>query len=152
MAWGSRYLAQHENASPWQVYVVLSDGDCTEGQTWEAAMAAAHFGLDNLVAVVDDNQRLVTGPTRQVMNLEPLAAKWESFGWHVRHVDGHDVGAVRDVLEAARRPEAAPGRPRIVLARTVKGKGISFMENNDAWHAGHLTEAQYTAALAELKG
>jgi transketolase len=152
MAWGSRYLAQHENASPWQVYVVLSDGDCTEGQTWEAAMAAAHFGLDNLVAVVDDNQRLVTGPTRQVMNLEPLAAKWESFGWHVRHVDGHDVGAVRDVLEAARRPEAAPGRPRIVLARTVKGKGISFMENNDAWHAGHLTEAQYSAALAELKG
>lgn len=151
MAWGCRYLTEHEGAPLCGVYVVLSDGDCTEGQTWEAAMAAAHFGLDNLVAIVDDNHRFVTGPTQQVMSLEPFAAKWESFGWHVRQVDGHDVAAIRDVLDAVRRPGAAPGRPRIVLARTVKGKGISFMENNDAWHAGHLTDEQHAAALKELE-
>lgn len=152
MAWGSRHLARCEAAPPCDVFVVLSDGDCTTGQTWEAAMSAAHFGLDNLIAVVDDNQRLVTGPTVRVTSLEPLAAKWESFGWHVLHVDGHDVAAIREVLEAARRPEEAPGQPRIVLAQTVKGKGISFMENNDAWHAGHLTEEQRAAALKELEG
>jgi transketolase len=151
MAWGCRHLAQHEGARPCHVFVVLSDGDCTEGQTWEAAMAAAHMGLDNLIAIVDDNQRLVTGPTHQVTRLEPLAAKWESFGWHVQQVDGHDVGAVREVLDAARRPETARGHPRIVLARTVKGKGISFMENADAWHAGHLTDEQHAAALKELE-
>ena len=150
MAWGTRYLAQHEGARPCQVFVVLSDGDCTEGQTWEAAMAAAQLGLDNLIAVVDDNQRFVTGPTHQVMNLAPFAAKWESFGWHGQQVDGHDLEAIRVALDAARQPETARGRPRVILARTVKGKGVSFMENNDAWHAGHLTVEQHAAALKEL--
>jgi transketolase len=150
MAWGARHLAQHEGTRPCQVFVVLSDGDCTEGQTWEAAMAASQFGLDNLVAIVDDNQRFVTGPTHQVMNLAPFAAKWESFGWHGQRVDGHDLEAIRLALDAAQRPELAPGRPRVILARTVKGKGVSFMEDNDAWHAGHLTAEQHAAALKEL--
>ena len=150
MAWGARYLARHEGARLCQVFVVLSDGDCTEGQTWEAAMAASQLGLDNLIAIVDDNQRFVTGPTHQVMNLAPFAAKWESFGWHGQRVDGHDLEAIRLALDAAQRPELAPGRPRVILARTVKGKGVSFMEDNDAWHAGHLTAEQHAAALKEL--
>lgn len=130
--------------------MVLSDGDCTEGQTWEAAMSAAHFGLDNLMAIVDDNRRYVTGPSDTVMRLTPLAAKWESFGWQVTTVDGHDLAAIRDTLDLLRQPEAAPGRPRVVLARTLKGKGVSFMEDNDSWHAGHLTPEQAAQALREL--
>jgi transketolase len=132
--------------------VVLSDGDCTEGQTWEAAMAASHFGLDNLIAIVDENQRFVTGPTGRVMRLTPLDGKWESFGWHVQRVDGHDVAELREAVDVARRAETAPGCPRVILARTLKGKGVSFMEGNDAWHAGHLSEEQHRAALKELEG
>ncbi len=150
MAWGARYRTRHEGAQPVRVVAVLSDGECTAGQTWEAAMAAAHFGLDNLVAIVDDNDRFVTGPRNAVMNLDPLAAKWTAFGWHVLEVDGHDLPALIDVLETAREPETAPGRPRVVIAHTVKGKGVSFMEASDGWHAGHLTAEQYRAAMAEV--
>ena len=113
-------------------------------------MAAAHFGLDNLVAIVDDNNRFVTGPRNCVMTLDPFGAKWAAFGWHVAEVDGHDLPAVIAALEAARRPEPAPGKPRLVIAHTVKGKGVSFMEASDGWHAGHLTADQYQAALAEV--
>lgn len=150
MAWGGRYRAQREGAPPVGVFAVLSDGECTAGQTWEAAMAAAHFGLDNLVAIVDDNNRFVTGPRNSVMTLDPFGAKWAAFGWHVVEVDGHDLPAVIDALETARRPETAPGKPRLILAHTVKGKGVSFMEDSDGWHAGHLTADQYQAALAEV--
>ena len=106
-------------------------------------MAAAHFGLDNLVAIVDDNNRFVTGPRNSVMTLDPFGAKWAAFGWHVAEVDGHDLPAVIDVLETARRPETAPGKPRLVIAHTVKGKGVPFMEASDGWHVGHLTADQY---------
>jgi transketolase len=150
MAWGARYRTRNEGAQPVRVVAVLSDGECTAGQTWEAAMAAAHFGLDNLVAIVDDNDRFVTGPRNAVMNLDPLAAKWTAFGWHVLEVDGHDLPALIDVLETAREPETATGRPRVVIAHTVKGKGVSFMEASDGWHAGHLTAEQYRAAMAEV--
>jgi len=150
MAWGARYRARATGAPPAGVFAVLSDGECTAGQTWEAAMAAAHFGLDNLVAIVDDNDRFVTGPRNTVMTLDPFAAKWAAFGWHVMEVDGHDLPALIDVLEKARRPEVAAGRPRVIIARTVKGKGVSFMEASDGWHAGHLTADQYQAARAEV--
>lgn len=150
MAWGARYRTAHEGAPPCGVVAVLSDGECTAGQTWEAALAAAHFGLENLVAVVDDNDRFVTGPRNSVMTLDPFAAKWAAFGWHVQEVDGHDLSALIDVLETARRPETAPGKPRLILARTVKGKGVSFMEASDGWHAGHLTAEQYQAAMEEV--
>jgi transketolase len=150
MAWGGRYRTQHEGTSPVGVFAVLSDGECTAGQTWEAAMSAAHLGLENLVAVVDDNNRFVTGPRNVVMTLDPFGAKWAAFGWHVLEVDGHDLPALIQTLAAARRPETAPGKPRLVLARTVKGKGVSFMEASDGWHAGHLTAEQYQAAMAEV--
>ncbi len=150
MAWGARYRARAAGVPPVGVFAVLSDGECTAGQTWEAAMAAAHFALDNLVAIVDDNDRFVTGPRNAVMTLDPFAAKWAAFGWHVMEVDGHDVPALIDVLASARRPEVAPGRPRVVIARTVKGKGVSFMEASDGWHAGHLTDEQYRTAMEEV--
>ena len=152
MAWGCRYLATHEGARPCRAFVVLSDGDCTEGQTWEAAMAASHFGLDNLIAIVDDNQRFVTGPTQQVMNLQPsppngrasagTCSRWTATTWQ----------AIRDVLDGqrpagdgARAPADRPG------ADDRRARAISFMESNDAWHAGHLTDEQYRAALKELE-
>lgn len=150
MAWGARYRTKHEAAPPVGIFAVLSDGECTAGQTWEAAMSAAHFGVDNLVAVVDDNNRFVTGPRNAVMTLDPFGAKWVAFGWHVLEVDGHDLPALIQTLAAARRLETAPGKPRVVLARTVKGKGVSFMEASDGWHAGHLTAEQYQAAMAEV--
>jgi transketolase len=150
MAWGGRYRTQHEGVSPVGVFAVLSDGECTAGQTWEAAMSAAHLGLENLVAVVDDNNRFVTGPRNALMTLDPFGAKWAAFGWHVLEVDGHDLPALIQTLAAARHPETAPGKPRLVLARTVKGKGVSFMEASDGWHAGHLTAEQYQAAMAEV--
>jgi transketolase len=150
MAWGARYRRHREGAPGVTVFAVLSDGECTAGQTWEAAMAASHMQLDNLVAIVDDNDRYVTGPRDHVMRLEPFGAKWEAFGWHVVEVDGHDLAALSEALEATRRPETAPGRPRLLRARTVKGKGVSFMEASDGWHAGHLTEAQHAAAMREV--
>lgn len=150
MAWGARYRARATGGPPVGVFAVLSDGECTAGQTWEAAMAAAHFGLDNLVAIVDDNDRFVTGPRNTVMTLDPFAAKWAAFGWHVSEVDGHDLPAIMEALAQARAVETAPGKPRVVIARTVKGKGVSFMEASDGWHAGHLTVEQYQTAMAEV--
>jgi transketolase len=150
MAWGARYRRDREGTPDITVFAALSDGECTAGQTWEAAMAASHMKLDNLVAIVDDNDRYVTGPRNRVMTLDPFPAKWTAFGWHVVDVDGHDLGALSEALEAARRPDTAPGQPRLVHARTVKGKGVSFMEASDGWHAGHLTEAQHAAAMREV--
>jgi transketolase len=151
MAWGLRHGAGRQGEAP-HVFVVLSDGDCTEGQTWEAAMAAAHFGLDRLVAVVDDNQRMVTGLTERIMTLSPFAEKWRAFGWHVLEADGHDLTALGEGLDEAVRPEAAPGRPRVIIARTLKGKGVSFMEGSDGWHAGHLGPELHRQAMGELSG
>jgi len=102
------------------------------------------------VAVVDDNDRFVTGPRKAVMALDPFPAKWAAFGWHVAEVDGHDLPAIMEALAQARRPETAPEKPRVILAHTIKGKGVSFMEASDGWHAGHLTAEQYQAAMAEV--
>jgi transketolase len=126
-----------------RVFVLLGDGELQEGSNWEAAMAAAHHGLDNLVAIVDRN-RYQTGPTEEMMRLEPLAAKWQAFGWQVRDVDGHDLDEVVAALEAV--PLAA-GRPSAILARTTKGQGVSFLENH---HMARLDPERLRAALAEL--
>jgi transketolase len=131
-----------------RVYVLLGDGDLNEGQTWEAAMFARHQGLDNLVAVIDRNGLQYVGPTEEVLALEPLAAKWESFGWHVVEVaDGHDVAAL---LEAFDEALAVSGKPAVLIAHTVKGKGVSFMEHQLGWHGAAPDAAQYAAAMREL--
>lgn len=150
MAWAAKHTYKH-NKPPYNVYVIVGDGECTEGQTWEAVMTAAHFELDNLIAIVDYNKYIISGTTHEVMNLEPFTAKWENFGWHVQMIDGHDIGEIITAVQKAKEHETAPNKPRVIIANTIKGKGIEFMENDAIhWHAGHLDEKQYEQCKKEL--
>jgi len=133
---------------PSRVYVVMGDGELAEGQLWEAAMAAARFKVDNLTAIVDRNRIQATGPTREIFDIPDVAEKWRAFGWHVLAVDGHDVGAVLDVLDEA---AAKKGVPSVIVADTVKGKGVSFAENSAAFHNAALSREQYDKALSEIE-
>ena len=139
-------LAARMDDSPTRVFTLMGDGELAEGSNWEAAQAAAHYRLDRLVAILDHNKLQITGKTRDVMCNEPLADKWQAFGWHVRSVDGHDYAA----LTAALTTPPPAGQPLCVLAETVKGKGISFMENVGKWHHGVPSPEQFTQAVAEL--
>jgi transketolase len=130
-----------------RVYCILGDGEIAEGQIWEASMAAAHFKLDNLVAFLDSNRLQATGACSDRFNTYPHREKWESFGWAVTEVDGHDMAAIVAVLD---RIEQEKGRPHLVIAHTLKGKGVSFAEGKVAFHNGTLTQAQYDQALGEL--
>ena len=130
------------------VFTVLGDGECEEGQVWEAAMSAAKYKLDNLCAFVDLNGLQIDGKTADVMPTAPVDKKFEAFNWNVLTLDGHDCAAVADALEQAK---AAQGRPTVILARTVKGKGVSFMENNAGWHGKAPNDEQYEQAIAELR-
>ena len=141
-------LAGRLNSQNYQVYVLLGDGECDEGQVWEGAMAAAHFKLDNLVAIIDNNGIQLDGWTRDIMNLEPLNKKWQSFGWRVFEVDGHDFSQLIEAFEQAKRVK---GRPSIIIAHTVKGKGVSFMENNVDFHGKAPNAEQVEIALKELE-
>ena len=131
---------------PWRVYALLSDGECDEGSTWEAALAAPQLGAANLTAIVDYNKIQSLGRVDEVLPLEPFADKWRAFGWAVDEVDGHDVAALRRVLDRTTPQD----RPRCVLAHTVKGKGVSFMEDDLLWHYRTPRGAELEAALAEL--
>ena len=133
---------------PSRVFVIMGDGELSEGQLWEAAMAAPRFQVDNLTGIVDRNRIQATGPTKEVFDIPDIEKKWESFGWHVTTIDGHDVAQIVEALEAAERVK---GRPSVIVADTVKGKGISFAEHNPAFHNGLLTEDQYRQAMAELQ-
>ncbi len=140
-------LAARLDARNYRVYCLLGDGELNEGQNWEAAMAAAHYSLDNLVAIVDRNGLQNDGFVVDIMNTEPLRDKWESFGWHVLEVDGHDLTQVLDALE---RAADVKGKPTVIIARTIKGKGVSFMENNPDFHGKAPTAEETERALAEL--
>lgn len=131
----------------YRVYTILGDGEIEEGQTWEAAMAAAKYKLDNLCAVVDVNGLQIDGKTSDVMPSEPLDKKYEAFGWHVIHCDGHDYEDIEAAFEAAK---TVKGKPTMILANTVKGKGISYMENNAGWHGKAPNQEQYETGKAEL--
>ncbi len=131
------------------VYVLMGDGELQEGQTWEAAMAASKFRLGNLTAIIDRNRLQLYDQVANTMNLEPLAAKWRAFGWRVRETDGHDIARL---LTSLRRTRELVSRPTIVIANTIKGKGVSFMENNPAWHSRPITSAEASQALRELGG
>ena len=138
-------LAAKMDATDVRVFTLLGDGELAEGSNWEAAMAAAHYKLDNLVAILDHNTLQITGHTHDVMSNEPLDKKWRAFGWEVRIVDGHDYAAMTVAL-------ATPptGRPLFIIANTVKGKGVSFMENVGKWHHGVPSDAELRQALTEL--
>lgn len=129
------------------VYCLLGDGELQEGQVWEAAMFASHEALENLVAIVDDNGLQIDGACTEVMCLGHIAAKFQAFGWHAIEVDGHDVAAIREALLAAK---AHHGQPAVVVAKTVKGKGVSFMEDNAGWHGKAPSADEREKALAEL--
>jgi transketolase len=139
--------APSARAAQARVYVLLGDGELDAGVVWEGAMAAAKYRLGNLTAIVDANGIQQTGATADVMPTEPLADKWSSFGWHVQEVHGHNV---REVLDALERADEVHARPSVIIARTTKGKGVSFMEYDHRWHGGIPTFEQYEQALAEL--
>lgn len=139
-------LAAKMDAAPYRVFTLLGDGELAEGSNWEAGLAAAHYKLDNLVAILDHNTLQITGHTRDVMSNEPLDEKWRSFGWEVRSINGHDYAALTKALTEP----SSSGKPVFVIANTVKGKGVSFMENVAKWHHGVPSEAELKQALAEL--
>ena len=140
-------LAARRTGRTYRTYCLLGDGELQEGQVWEAAMTAAHFALDTVCAIVDDNGVQLDGPTREIMNVAPLADKFRAFGWQVLSVDGHSLDALAG---AFRQAAATRGRPTVLLARTVKGKGVSFMEGQPAWHGKAPNDQELAAALAEL--
>lgn len=127
-----------------RVFVLLGDGECDEGSVWESAASASHFGLSRLVVIVDKNGLQYDGPTEQVLDMGRLTDKWEAFGWQARSVDGHSVEA----LLAAFENLGTDGRPTAIIANTVKGKGVPYMENNPAWHHNRLSQAQFEALMA----
>lgn len=140
-------LGARLRAKSWNTWVLLGDGECDEGQIWEAAMSASHYGLSNLKAIVDRNRIQNDRTTDEVMKLEPLADKWRAFGWKVFEVDGHSMSEILAVLLRAAEEQSGPV---VVIAHTVKGKGVSFMENNPAFHGAAPNDQELVQALKEL--
>jgi transketolase len=140
-------LAQRLDRLDYRVFVMMGDGEQQEGQVWEAAMTAAHYNLDNLVGIIDYNGMQIDGSVTEVMEIAPLADKWRAFGWEVFEIDGHRMGEILGVLDQARE---VAGKPTMIVARTVKGKGVSFMEHNLKFHGNAPTADQVAAALEEL--
>ncbi len=142
-------LAAKMDSEDYRVYAVLGDGELEEGMTWEAIMAAAHYRLDNLTAFIDNNGLQIDGPISAVMNPEPIPDKLKAFGWDVLVIDGHDISAILDALDQARKSK---GKPFAIVAHTIKGKGCSFMENKVEWHGTAPKPGEVEQALKELAG
>ena len=140
-------LAGKRGGQGYRVFVLLSDGECDEGSTWEAALFAPHHKLDNLVAIVDYNKLQACGKVKEILNLDPLGAKWQVFGWEVREIDGHNMEEVVDTLSSI---PFAISKPSCIVAHTVKGKGVSFMENQVSWHYKCPNKEELELALKEL--
>jgi len=143
MALAARYLKK-----TYRTFVILGDGETQEGQVWEAAMVAAHYNLDNLIVILDYNKLQLYGQTNTIMNIEPVIEKWQVFGWNTIEINGHRINEIVQALENAVKFE---GKPTIVVAHTVKGKGVSFMENKVEWHSLPPTKEQVEKALKELE-
>ena len=141
-------LASKLEGNPFRVYAMMGDGEMQEGQVWEALMSAPKFGLDNLVGILDYNKGQIDGPTDEVMSLEPLMDKLAAFNWHVLRVNGHDIGAFLRAIDEA---HATTGKPTFIVADTVKGKGVSFMEHKISWHGSAPNAEQVKQAVAELQ-
>jgi transketolase len=143
-------LAGRLARADYHTYCLLGDGELAEGQVWEAAMSAGHFRLGNLVAIVDANQLCIDGFVRDVMNAEPLEERFAAFGWQTHRVNGHDLSALLDVFAAL--PSGAEGQPQLIVADTIKGKGVARMELSTDWHVGNLVGVDYDDVMAELEG
>jgi transketolase len=141
-------LAARLDRSPSRSYVVLGDGEIQEGQIWEAAMFASYHKVDNLVAIVDYNRIQLDGFVKDILDLEPLADKWRSFGWHVIETDGHSVRALQQAFADA---ATTVGKPSCIIAHTIKGKGVSFMENNPKFHGAAPSADEFALAMKELQ-
>ena len=139
-------LAARLKKKRFRTFVMLGDGECNEGSVWEAVMCAAHFKLNNLVAIVDRNKMQNDGISKDVMEFHSIERSWKSFGWDVISINGHDLKALHDSL----KPEKSLSKPRVIIANTVKGRGVSFMEGVPSWHHGKLTEQTYQQAIKEL--
>ncbi len=140
-------LAAKLDGKSYRVYAILGDGECEEGQVWEAAMFASHYKLDNLTAFVDFNGLQIDGDITKVMNPTPFDQKFKSFGWNVITIDAHNVGEIKSAIESAKN---CKGKPTVIIAKSVKGKGVSFMENNAAWHGSAPNDEQFETAMKEL--
>lgn len=141
-------LASRIDGSDRRIYVVMGDGECDEGQVWEGAMAAVKYGLDSICAIIDRNRVQVDGTCAEIMPNDPFVDKWRAFGFHVLHIDGHDVEAVSAAMETAK---TVKGVPTMIVADTIKGKGVSFMENEIGWHGKAPDADQTSQAVAELE-
>ncbi len=142
-------LTAKMNGQDFRVYCLMGDGELQEGQVWEAAMSSAHYKLDNVCALVDYNGLQIDGDVENVMGLAPLAEKWRAFNWHTVEIDGHDYEQVLAAYDEAARTK---GKPTVIIARTVKGKGVSFMENAAGWHGKAPNADELTRALDEIYG
>jgi len=140
-------LAGRLDNKDYYVYVIMGDGENQEGQVWEAAMFAAHYRLDHVIAFVDHNRLQIDGLITDVMSPEPLEEKWQSFGWHVQKIDGHNLEQIAAAIAAAKQVKE---RPSVIIADTIKGKGVSFMENQASWHGSACKQQQAEQALSEL--
>ena len=146
---GGMAVANKLDNDPGRIYVLLGDGEIQEGIVWEAAMSAAHYKLDNMVAILDHNGLQIDGRNEDVMTVAPVADKFEAFGWNVISIDGHDFA---QILDAFRQASECKGRPTMIIAETVKGKGVSFMENNAGWHGKAPNDEETEQAVRELGG
>ncbi|HDH12756.1 MAG TPA: transketolase [Nitrospirae bacterium] len=133
--------------NPARVYCIMGDGEIQEGQIWEAAMTAAHYKIDNLCAVVDNNELQIDGPVEEVMGIQPVHDKWEAFGWHVISIDGHDM---EEILRALGEAEGVKGKPTIIIANTTKGKGVSFFEDKVEYHGIAPSQEEFDKAVKEI--
>mgnify|MGYP001765744063 FL=1 len=142
-------LAARLDRKLYRIFVLLGDGEMDVGETWEAAMLASHYKLDNVTAYVDRNRLQLDGPTEKIMSIEPLADKWKAFGWHVIEINGH---AMKEIIQATNEAKGVKGRPTVIICHTIKGKGVSYMEGNLHFHGKAPSESEYKQALKELGG
>lgn len=141
-------LAKKIKKEDGKIYVLMSDGEMDCGTTWESALIGAHHQLDNLQVLVDFNELQAMGKVKEILNIEPLREKWQAFGWEVREINGHNF---EEIEKALLSPSAKLGKPSVIIAKTIKGKGVSFMEGNNLWHYKSPSEKEYQRALKELK-
>ena len=140
-------LAAKKQKKNFKIYVLIGDGECNEGSVWEAAMSAPNFGLNNITAIIDKNNLQQTGTNKEIMSVENIAKKWESFNWDVIELDGHDIEKLHETFSNKRNSS----KPLAIIANTIKGKGFSFSENNNDWHHKVMSKSQYELALQELE-